>query len=867
MSEYSVEASANVALDLAKKIRVLHVDDEPGLLKIAKQALEMEGPLQVDTAISTDEALAKLEQAKYDVIVSDYKMPGKDGLDLLRELREKGNTIPFIMFTGKGREEVAIRALNLGANQYINKVGETQTVYTELVHSITELARIKEAEEKQCESEEKFRDLFEKANDGFVFVDLYGKILDINQKAVEIAGKKKEDILGKSFTDLGLIKPDILNILTKRLKQHAMNVSTEPHEIEIAKENGEKRYVEISSKLIRKNNTPQGTLAVVRDVTERRKAEEALRESEERFSRLSAASFEGIGISQQGKIIDANDQLARMLGYEPGELIGRSILDCVATQSRDLVKENVQIGFQGPYEHLARRKDESVFPVDIRARTISYKGRTARVTVIRDATERTRLEKSLRENEQRYRELFETAYDAILVVDLKGNVNEVNNAILRYGYKKADVVGKNIIDLVPKRFRSVLVEDFSRTLQGKPTRNEIEIETPNGKILVEYSASVLKNEEKAAGVQVIIRGLNERKQFEKTLQENQLRFKGLFMGNPEAAAYLATDYRVLDINPRFEELFGYSLAEIKGRNINDVIVQKERLDEANVLDGKAAEGYVYFYTERIRKDGSVVPVAVSAAPIKSEGELTGYVAMYKDISELRNAEKRQETLNEKLQVVGQLTRHDVRNKLSIISGNVYLLKKELAGNDKALDKLTDVQVAVQQATRIFEFARTYESLGVEQLSYMNVEKTVNEAHALFSELKDVKLTNNCHGLTIMADSLLRQMFYNLIDNSIKHGKKTTAINIYYQENPNELKLYYEDNGVGIPLAQKKELFKEGFSTGGSTGYGLYLIKKIAEVYGWTIQETGEPHEGAQFTITIPKTSQRRKENYVITNAL
>jgi len=200
-----VNSSAEAVVELNEKIRVLHVDNDSGVLKITKQCLESEASVQVDLALSVDEALTKLKKEKYDVIVSDYQMPIKDGLEFLSELRGKGNTTPFIMFTGKGREEVAIKALNLGANQYLNKMGETETVYAELAHSITELAKTSKAEKKQCESEEKFRNLFEKANDGLVFVDTSGIIVDVNQKAEEIVGKRKENLAGKSFFEIGLV--------------------------------------------------------------------------------------------------------------------------------------------------------------------------------------------------------------------------------------------------------------------------------------------------------------------------------------------------------------------------------------------------------------------------------------------------------------------------------------------------------------------------------------------------------------------------------------------------------------------------------------------------------------------------------------
>jgi signal transduction histidine kinase len=157
----------------------------------------------------------------------------------------------------------------------------------------------------------------------------------------------------------------------------------------------------------------------------------------------------------------------------------------------------------------------------------------------------------------------------------------------------------------------------------------------------------------------------------------------------------------------------------------------------------------------------------------------------------------------------------------------------------------------------------YEQLGAEELSYVNVEAKLTEAITLFSgELP--KIINECHGLNVLADSFLRQLFYNFIDNTRKYGKKTTTIKVHYEKTAQDtLKLIYEDNGVGIPLENKNSLFKEGFSTGGSTGFGLFLTKKMIDVYSWAIEENGTPGEGVKFTITIPKISPNGKENFQI----
>ena len=126
------------------------------------------------------------------------------------------------------------------------------------------------------------------------------------------------------------------------------------------------------------------------------------------------------------------------------------------------------------------------------------------------------------------------------------------------------------------------------------------------------------------------------------------------------------------------------------------------------------------------------------------------------------------------------------------------------------------------------------------------------------------IINECHGLTVLADSFLRQLFYNFVDNTRKYGKKTTTIKVYYEKsNSDSLKLIYEDDGVGVPFENKQSLFKEGFSTGGSTGFGLFLTKRMMDVYGWQIQESGTPGLGAKFTITIPKINKKGKESFQI----
>ncbi len=746
MNEFAVESSVKVVLDLEEKIRVLHVDDDSAILRITKQCLEMEGPVQVETALSVEEALTRLEKEKFDVVVSDYQMPGKDGLEFLKILREKGNMIPFIFLTGKGREEIAIKALNLGANQYLNRVGETEIVYAELAHSIMELIRVRKAEKAIQESNSKFESLFFGNPEAAVYLDLDFHILDVNPCFSELFGYALEEAKGRTL--LELIVPEDKSEEGKTLDQKAAN------------------------------------------------------------------------------------------GYVY-------------------------------YDSVRKRKDGSLLAVSISAAPIIIEGKLAGyVGIYKDMPQQKKMEQSLRESEEKLKAIIEHTRSVYYSHGLDNVLTYISPQVKElsgYAPEEALVKWPDFLSDNPANLKGVELTQKAIDAGEPQPPYELEFVRKDGhKVWVEIRESPVVRDGKTIAIVGVATDITDRKKAEQGFQESKHKFEGLFFGNPEAAAYLEPDSRILNVNPRFEELFGYSLEEIKGRHINDVIVQKAKKEEAETLDRKAVEGYVYFNTERRRKDGFAVPVAVSAAPIKAEGKLVGIVAMYKDISQLKSAEKRLVTLNEKLQVVGQLTRHDVRNKLSTIIGNAYLLKKQFVGDGRVLDKLKDMETAVQQITKIFEFAKTYESLDVEELTYMDVAKSVDEAAALFPDLKGAKMTNNCYGLMVLADSLLRQLFYNLVDNSLKYGKKTKMIKVYYEaDGRDKLRLVYEDDGVGISEAEKPKLFKEGYSTGGSTGYGLYLIKKMTEVYGWTIEETGEPGKGAQFTITVPKVNQNGKEIYRI----
>lgn len=237
-------------------------------------------------------------------------------------------------------------------------------------------------------SGDRYRQLVEDAADGIFVADATGRYLDVNEIGARMMGMTRDEVIGKSVGDL------IAETELAPLENAWDRVSSGEwvlREWRMRRKDGSVFTGEVSSKLL-----PDGRVqGILRDVSQRRQQEDALRESEQRFRALTAAAFEGICITDRGLVVDANDQLARLLGYERAELVGKEVETMVAPESHDLVLAAVRSGRETPYRHLALRKDGTRLEVEAQAKMADWAGRAVRVTAIRDITERLLLEERL----------------------------------------------------------------------------------------------------------------------------------------------------------------------------------------------------------------------------------------------------------------------------------------------------------------------------------------------------------------------------------------------------------------------------------------------------------------------------------------
>lgn len=249
------------------------------------------------------------------------------------------------------------------------------------------------------ESEQKYRWMVENATVAIVVIQ-DRRLKFFNRKTAEATGYASQELTAQSFVEF--IHPEDRERMVER---HLRLLSGEPvpstHAFRIVIKTGEIKWVETHAVLITWEGQP-ATLNFLTDITKHRQTEEALRESKERFSRFSEATFEGISIVERGVLIDANPQWAQMLGYELSEVIGKNPLDFVAPESRDLVQRNSLAGYEDAYEFLALRKDGSTFPVEAHVKALSCIKGKVRVVALRDITRRKQIEEEVR---RRNREL------------------------------------------------------------------------------------------------------------------------------------------------------------------------------------------------------------------------------------------------------------------------------------------------------------------------------------------------------------------------------------------------------------------------------------------------------------------------------
>ena len=291
--------------------------------------------------------------------------------------------------------------------------------------------------------------------------------------------------------------------------------------------------------------------------------ERLLLESNERFRTLANASFGGIAIHDKGAIIEANQELARMTGFDHGELIGMDGLLLIAPEQREYVLDKIVTGYEKPYESVGICKDETTYPLEIQGKQIPYKGKTVRVTEFRNIEERKKAEKAMFAIEQSYESIIELAVDGILIGDKNGVVVKANKRFLEItGKTNEEVEGFHISQLFTEKTLQEKPLRFDVLQKDKPLVTEREIVKPNGEFaFVEMHSKMMPN----GSYQSIIRDVTERKISELALVESENMFRTLFETANDAIFIMDSEV-FIDCNLKTEKIFGTEKSKIIGHS-------------------------------------------------------------------------------------------------------------------------------------------------------------------------------------------------------------------------------------------------------------------------------------------------------------
>ncbi|MDD1743482.1 MAG: PAS domain S-box protein [Methanomassiliicoccales archaeon] len=274
-------------------IRALCIDDDPALLDISKNFLERDGEIAVEPSTSAMDAMVMLETKHFDVIVCDYQMPKIDGIQFLKSLRIQGRTTPFILFTGKGREDVVIDALNNGADFYLQKGGDPKTQFMELANIIKRSVSQRQALEQLHESEEIYEKLFKDNVESMILLDpADGSIVDANHAACAFYGYSREELLRRKIDDLA-VRPDTG---VPEGSPYQPNGKGATQSMKHRLSNGEVRHVELYSGMLRVKGVTRG-YAIVHDISDKVKVE-AQTERINRALRMIILTGRHIGIAK-----------------------------------------------------------------------------------------------------------------------------------------------------------------------------------------------------------------------------------------------------------------------------------------------------------------------------------------------------------------------------------------------------------------------------------------------------------------------------------------------------------------------------------------------------------------------------------------
>lgn len=874
-------------------LRILCLEDVPADAEMNERALRSEGFAFTSQHVETQQGfLDAIGDFTPDVILVDLSLPGFDGLDAVRLVRERAPHVPTIVVTGSIDEETAVECMKCGAADYIRK--EALHRLGPALRLVLENKRLEEsaktARQRQQESEERFFYLTLAAPTPLVIIDATGTVVSWNPAATAMFGRSEVEMLGQSVT---VIIPEryreahTAGLLAHTSIDHSQVIGTTRELVGLRKD-GSEFPIELSLCSWPTTTGPHFA-GFIRNIAERREAEKALVDSEAKFRTLYESSHDATMLLDERGFFDCNPATLSLFNVSTKEEFcslspvdlspakqadGRDSMTAAADRLETAMREG-HCRFE--WVHL-RRDTKEEFPAEVSLTAMELGGKRVLQASVRDITARKEAEEALVDSEAKHRSMVHNAIYGIYRSTPDEMFVAVNPALVRMlGYdSEAEVLALSADDIYAEAGeRAAILAGLGsrRHFQGF----ELHWKRRDGEtILVRVSGQLLPDQEEGPLVfEMIAEDITRARETERT--RNHL--AAAVQQTADLLIITDSDGTIEYVNPAFERVTGYSFEEVKGQNPRLLKSGKHSAEHYANMWKELSEGrpWTAEFVNR-KKDGSEFHQRSSIYPIADSRRRTvSYVGISTDITHERRMEA-QLRQAQKMEAVGQLTAgvaHDFNNVLSVIGVNAELALVDCAaGVVPATDLLRAIEDSVRRAARItgqlLGFSRQAR-LAIEPADLTGVVSGLSEVlRTAVPENIRLGLATNAPVNTVNVDeAAVQQIVLNLVTNARDAMPNGGALDIavrgceldetYCEAHPYVVPGAYvaievTDTGVGMDADTRSKIFEPFFTTkalGAGTGLGMAMVYGLTKQQGGHVQVYSEPGLGTTITVRFP----------------
>lgn len=877
-------------------IRVLHVDDEPSFADLAMTFLEREDDrFNTQTATSADEGLEIVADRPPDCIVSDYNMPGTNGIEFLELVRDEHPELPFILFTGKGSEDVASDALRAGATDYIRKQSGSEQY--ELLANRIQNAVEQHRSKRRVAALNRVRTLVADINQSLIRASSPDEVKSQVCRHISESTPYVTACFARVDREVMQIEPQIwAGDAAGYFEELDMAVDEDSpgrhapggrafHEREIAISQNileDERYAKwqeaaadrgfrsLAVVPIEYRDELHGLLATFAsrpnafDQAEQELLEELgddiaqalyaqtlqreLEQAETLFENTQDALFLIDVGGGQYTIERVNPAYERTTGLDSDELHGKTPRDVLGDEAGSEVEAKYQTCID---QHESLTYEEEL-PID--GELTYWETRIAPVTIdseIRKLVGATRNITDRKEREQKLElveTLFKHAEECQFIVDVADGEFKLRHA--NEYYKRtvglpADepVTGQTPTDLFGGTGGQEVLDRYSECVETRESVTyTIELPVPEEETVYRAILTPVVTDDEVTHIVGTARDITELREREQELREERAFIEQSLDALDDVFYVFSADREALRWNDRLSEVTGYPDEEIAGMEPTDFFPEDHQPRITDAVTEIMETGSTTVQADFLTTDGERIPHEFTGFQLTDpDGEVLGFAGTGRDVRRQREYERQLEQRNERLEEFTGIVSHDLQSPLNVADGRLELAREECESQhldevDRALDRMDALIEDLLNLAREGEPVTDLEPIDLTAIvegCWTNVDT------------KDATLVTDIDQTIHADESRLKQVFENLVRNAVEHGGGEVTVTVGELDDG----FYVEDDGPGIPEDERDNVFDAGYTTtDGGTGFGLSIVKQVVDAHDWEIQVTEGTDGGARFEI-------------------